>query len=146
MKTLARFFAAAVVACLFAMPSATPLAAQEFKVIVNSTNPISDISAAALGKIFLKETAGFPGGGAATPVDQAKASPVRAAFSKRVIGRPVNAVDTYWQQQIFSGKEVPPAAKASDDDVIAFVKSTPGAVGYVSAGASTAGVKVVEVK
>lgn len=146
MNTLSRFFAAAVAACLLALPSATPLAAQDFKVIVNSANPIGDISAAALSKIFLKESAGFPGGGSATPVDQGKSSAVRAAFSKRIIGRPVSAVDTYWQQQIFSGKDVPPAAKASDDDVIAFVKSTPGAIGYISAGASTAGVKVIDVK
>ncbi len=146
MNTLSRSFVAAVAACLLSLTSTAPLAAQDFKVIVNSANPISDIPAAALSKIFLKEAAAFPGGGSATPVDQGKSSPVRAAFSKRIIGRPVSAVDTYWQQQIFSGKDVPPAAKASDDDVIAFVKSTPGAVGYVSAAASTAGVKVVDVK
>ena len=142
MKTLTRFFAATISACVLA----TPLAAQEFKVIVNAANPITEIAAAALGKIFLKEALGFPGGGNATPVDLGKSSPVRAAFSKRVIGRPVSAIETYWQQQIFSGKEIPPAAKSSDDDVIVFVKSTPGAIGYVSAGASTAGVKVVVVK
>jgi ABC-type phosphate transport system substrate-binding protein len=126
--------------------AATPVAAQEFKVIVNSANNISEIPSAALGKIFLKETTTFPAGGTATPVDQSKSSPVRAAFSKRVVGRPVSAVDTYWQQQIFSGKEVPPPSKASDDEVIAFVKSNPGGIGYVSAGASVAGVKVVELK
>ena len=142
MTTLTRFFVAAISACVLA----SPMAAQEFKVIVNAANPISEISASALSKIFLKETPGFPGGGNATPVDQGKSSPVRAAFSKRVVGRPVGAIETYWQQQIFSGKEIPPAAKSSDDDIIAFVKSTPGAIGYVSAGASTAGVKVVELK
>lgn len=142
MKPLYRLFAAAAAACLLA----TPLAAQEFKVIVNAANPITEITSAALSKIFLKEAPGFPGGAAASPVDQSKASPVRAAFSKRVIGRPVSAVETYWQQQIFSGKEVPPPAKGSDDDVIALVKATPGAIGYVSAAAGTAGVKVVDVK
>ena len=70
----------------------------------------------------------------------------RAAFSEAVIGRSVGAIEIYWQQQIFSGKEVPPATKSSDDDMVAFVKSNPGAIGYVSGGASTAGVKVVEVK
>lgn len=125
---------------------ATPAAAQDFKVIVNSANSTSDLSAAVAAKIFLKETTKFPNGSAATPVDQGKASPVRAAFSKSVIGRPVSAVESYWQQQIFSGKEVPPAAKSSDDDVVAFVKGNPGAIGYVSAGASTAGVKVIDVK
>jgi ABC-type phosphate transport system substrate-binding protein len=79
-------------------------------------------------------------------VDQGKASSVRAAFSKAVLGRPVSAVESYWQQQIFSGKDVPPAAKGSDDEVVTFVKANPGAIGYVSAGASTAGVKVVDVK
>ncbi len=125
---------------------AAPASAQDFKVIVNSANATTDLSAAVASKIFLKEAAKFPNGSAATPVDQGKASPVRAAFSKAVIGRPVAAVETYWQQQIFSGKEVPPASKASDDEVIAFVKANPGAIGYVSAGASTAGVKVIDVK
>ncbi len=125
---------------------AAPAAAQDFKVIVNSANSTSELPAAVASKIFLKEAAKFPNGTAATPVDQGKASPVRAAFSKTVVGRPVAAVETYWQQQIFSGKEVPPASKSSDDDVIAFVKANPGAIGYVSGGASTAGVKVVDVK
>ena len=75
-----------------------------------------------------------------------KSSATRAAFSKAILGRPVSAVETYWQQQIFSGKEVPPTTKANDDEVIAFVKANAGAIGYVSAGASTAGVKVVDVK
>lgn len=125
---------------------AAPASAQDFKVIVNSANATTDLPAAVVSKIFLKEAAKFPNGSAATPVDQGKASPVRASFSKAVIGRPVAAVETYWQQQIFSGKEVPPAAKSSDDDVVAFVKANPGAIGYVSAGASTAGVKVIDVK
>jgi ABC-type phosphate transport system substrate-binding protein len=125
---------------------AAPAAAQDFKVIVNSANSTTDLPAATASKIFLKEVAKFPNGTAATPVDLNKASAVRAAFSKAVVGRPVGAVETYWQQQIFSGKDVPPAAKASDDEVIAFVKATPGAIGYVSAGASTAGVKVIDVK
>jgi ABC-type phosphate transport system substrate-binding protein len=126
--------------------AATPAAAQEFKVIVNTANGVSDLPAAVVSKIFLKETLTFPGGAAASPVDQSKSSALRAAFSKKVVGRPVTAVETYWQQQIFSGKEVPPPNKATDDDVIAFVKATPGGIGYVSAAAPTAGVKVVDVK
>lgn len=98
-----------LVAVIAATASAVPFA-QDFKVIVNSANSTSDLPAAVAAKIFLKETTKFPNGSAATPVDQGKASPVRAAFSKSVIGRPVSAVESYWQQQIFSGKEVPPAA------------------------------------
>ncbi len=125
---------------------AAPAAAQDFKVVANPSVAASDIAAADLAKIFLKQTSKYPDGGAAVPVDQGKASPVRAAFSQKVLGKSVGAVDTYWQQQIFSGKDVPPAAKSSDDDVIAFVKATPGAIGYVAASAGAAGVKTITVK
>ena len=42
------------------------------------------------------------------------------------------AIVAFWQQQIFSGRDVPPAEKASEKDVIAYVKDHEGAVGYVS--------------
>ena len=133
------------VACM-AVLGAHKAAAQDYKVIVNSANAATEISAEALGKIFLKQVSKFPDGAAATPVEPAKASPARAAFVKTVLGRTVQNLDTYWQQQIFSGKDVPPANKSNDDDVVAFVKSNPGAIGYVSASAAVAGVKVVTVK
>jgi hypothetical protein len=47
----------------------------------------------------------------------------------------VSAVESYWQQAIFSGRSVPPLEKASDAEVLAFVRANPGAVGYVSGGA-----------
>ena len=121
-------------------------AAQEYKVVVNSANPAGEFTADAVSKIFLKAVSKFPEGGAAIPVEPAKTSPARAAFAKTVLGRTVQNLDTYWQQQIFSGKDVPPANKASDDDVIAFVKGNPGAIGYVSGTAAVVGVKVVAVK
>lgn len=145
LKTLARVVAVLTIA-VASLGTARTVQAQEYKVIVNSANSTTEIPAAVAGKIFLKETTKFPNGTSASPVDLSKSSAVRAAFSKAVIGRPVSAVESYWQQQIFSGKDVPPSTKASDDEVIAYVKATPGAIGYVSAGASTAGVKVVDVK
>lgn len=119
--------------------------AQDFKVIVNSANAVSELTSDQAAKIFLKQ-AKFPGGSAASPVDQGKGAAVRATFTKSVVGKTVSAVETYWQQQIFSGKDVPPPTKASDDEVIAYVKSNPGGIGYVSGSAAVAGVKVVAVK
>jgi len=125
---------------------ATPAAAQGFKIVAHESVTESELPKDVVAKIFLKQAPKFPGGVAAKPVDLNKASSVRADFSTAVLGRPVAAVETYWQQQIFAGREVPPPAKASDDEVLAFVRSTPGAIGYVSAGAATAGVKVIAVK
>lgn len=139
-------FLAALALVVVALAAPREAAAQAYVVIVNPA--VSDASApkALISKIFLKQAAKLPSGATVSPIDLAKESPVRAEFTKAVHGRTMTAVETYWQQQIFSGKDVPPASKASDDDVIAFVKSNPGAIGYVSAGASLAGVKAIDVK
>lgn len=125
---------------------ARPAEAQAFKVIAHESVAETELPKDVVAKLFLKQVTKFPSGAAAKPVDLVKTSPVRAEFSTAILGRPVSAVETYWQQQIFAGKEVPPAAKASDDEVIALVRSTPGAIGYVSAGAAVSGVKVIAVK
>jgi ABC-type phosphate transport system substrate-binding protein len=55
-------------------------------------------------------------------------------------------VKSYWQQQIFSGRDVPPPEKQTENDVVAFVRSNPGAIGYVSKGVDIGrGVKALSV-
>ena len=125
---------------------ARPVQAQAFKIIAHEGVAESELPKDVVAKLFLKQTLKFPSGTVAKPVDLVKTSAVRAQFSTAILGRPISAVETYWQQQIFAGKEVPPAAKASDEEVLAYVRATPGAIGYVSAGASTSGVKVITVK
>ncbi|MDE3217269.1 MAG: substrate-binding domain-containing protein [Gemmatimonadota bacterium] len=130
---------------LFGMAAVHPAEAQEFKVIVNNANPVTELSSDAVARLFLKESATFPGGVPATPVEPAKGSATRTAFAKTVLGRTVQSLDTYWQEEIFSGRDVPPASKSTDDEVVAFVRNNPGAIGYVSGAASTPGVKVITV-
>ena len=117
-----------------------------FKIIVNSSNSSTKISKADLNAIFLKKMVKWSDGIPAVPVNQSKKSAVRDTFTATVHGKSVAAVDSYWQQQIFSGRDVPPAEKASDAEVVAFVKANAGAVGYVSDGTATGGVKVVGVE
>lgn len=146
LRSATRRTTALTVALLGALIAATPAMAQDFKVVVNSANSTSELTADMASKVFLKQVPKFPNGTAAQPVDQGKASPARLAFTRSVLGRAVSAVESYWQQQIFSGKDVPPPTKSGDDEVLAFVKANPGAIGYVSAGSSAAGVKVVTVR
>jgi ABC-type phosphate transport system substrate-binding protein len=119
--------------------------AQGFQVIAHPGVSAEEIPAAELSKVFLKKSGKLPGGEPAKPVDLPSASKVRDAFSKAVHGRGASQIESYWQQQIFAGKDVPPDTKASDAEVVAYVSATPGAIGYVSAGAATSGVKVVKV-
>ena len=116
------------------------------KIIVHPTNPLAELTAADASSLFLRKVKKFPAGDAASPVDQAKGSPARAEFAKSVHGKSASAIDTWWQQQIFGGGETPPPTKGSDAEVVAWVKATPGAIGYVSAAADVSGVKVVALK
>jgi ABC-type phosphate transport system substrate-binding protein len=134
-----------VTALVVCFSAAADVQAQEFVVIVNPANPVSELTKDEVSKLFLKRTTSWSAGGQVAAVDLAKSSKVREAFSQAVHKRATSAVDSYWQQQVFSGKDVPPPEKGADADVVAFVKGNPGAIGYVAA-ASANGVKVVSLK
>lgn len=125
---------------------AAPVAAQGYVVIVNDANSVSSVNATELSRMFMKKLNRWESGLDVVPVDLPESAAAREAFSTAVHGKSVSAVHAFWQQQIFSGRAVPPAEKASDEQVVAFVRATPGAVGYVSAGAAlSAGVRRVQV-
>jgi ABC-type phosphate transport system substrate-binding protein len=96
--------------------------------------------------VFLKKIVKWDTGTPIVPVDQVPISPVRAVFTRIVHGKPLSAIASYWQQQIFAGREVPPAEKAGDAAVLAFVKANPGAIGYLTGGVSADGVKLLTVR
>lgn len=129
---------------LVLLPGARTAAAADFKIVVNASNPIETAKAAELGQLFLKKDTRWDSGATVEPVDQASGSAVRASFSKVAHGKSVNAVTSYWQRQIFSGRATPPPELSSDAEVLSFVRSHPWAIGYVSASASVGdGLKVV---
>jgi ABC-type phosphate transport system substrate-binding protein len=128
------------------IPFGKEAAAQEYQVVVNAANSISSISKDELSKIFLKRSTKWAGGAAAVVVDLKASDTTREAFSQAVHGRGASAIRSYWQQQIFAGKEVPPEEIGSAADVLAFVAANPGAVGYVPAGTEMgSGVKAISV-
>jgi len=141
-------FFIATLALLSLVFAAGHLAAQDadFKVIAHSTNPESSMSRQDLSRIFLKKTTKWPDGRKATPVDLPAGSATRASFSKAVHKKSVDAIKAYWKQMLFSGREVPPSERASVQDVVDYVQSTPGAVGYVSSTAAVDKCKVLAVR
>lgn len=133
----------AALALLLALMATPPQTS--FVAVVNEANGVTSVHAAELSKMFLGKTSRWPSGVAVVPVDLAQAG-ARAAFSEAVHHKSVAAVRAYWQQQIFSGRGVPPVEKASNGEVLDFIRATPGAVGYVAAGTPLgAGVKAIQV-
>jgi len=76
----------------------------------------------------------------------AKGGPTHEAFLKEYLGKNDAALQAFYRSLVFTGKGSMPKALASDADVVAYVAKTKGAVGYVSAGASTDGVKTLQVR
>lgn len=120
-------------------------AAESYRVIVNSASGVSTLTAKDVSAYFLKIKTHWGSGAKIVPVDLAADAEARKKFSEDVHRRSVAAVNAYWQQQIFSGRSLPPLELKDDTAVIAFVKANPDAIGYVSSSANITEVKVVDV-
>jgi ABC-type phosphate transport system substrate-binding protein len=136
------------VAMALAVLSPPPRVAAEggYRIVVNPSNPLTVVDRADLARVFMKMVTSWPNGTPATAIDQPRTAAVRAAFSRDVHKMDVDAVAARWAALVYSGREVPPAVKASDEEVVDFVRHNPGAVGYVSADAPTDGVKVLSLR
>ena len=123
--------------------AAAPAFAADVQVIAN-TNVSGDLSAADVKEIFLgaKDSVG---GTAVVPV-LASAGPTHEAFLKTYVGKSDQALRNHFKSLVFTGKGSMPKSFASDAEVIKYVASTKGAIGYVSGGAELAGVKKLLVK
>lgn len=117
-----------------------------YQIVVHATNTTGVVDRGFLEDAFLKKVTTWPSGEVIRPVDLASSSPVRRKFTDDVLRRSVEAVKGYWQQRIFSGRDVPPPELDGDDDVVKYVIKHDGAVGYVSGGANLNGSKVLSVR
>jgi ABC-type phosphate transport system substrate-binding protein len=116
------------------LASADPPPPPAFVVVVHPSNPSRTLSRKFVSEVFLKKTTRWPDGSVIHPADLVPEAPARARFSEDVLKRSVAEVKNYWQQVIFSGRDVPPPELPDDDSVLKFVAKNAGAIGYVSGG------------
>lgn len=138
-RLVCTFLVAAVV--LFA-PHA---AAQKFVVVVNPRNPVPRLSQSQVTRIYLGKLQGWSINGQiqpVSPVDQHADSPVRVAFSQRVLRRSVSETASYWRQELYAGRNVPPIEQ-TEAEALETVRTVVGAIAYVSDKADLRGVKIV---
>jgi hypothetical protein len=119
-----------------------------YVVVVNPRNPISRLTTTQLSRIYLGKLQGWDINGQIQPiaaVDQKSDSPLRAAFTQRVLRRSLSEAESYWRQEIYAGRNVPPPEQ-SEADALATVREMVGGIAYVSVNADLRGVKVVIVQ
>lgn len=120
----------------------TPLAFADVVVIVNPSNSAS-IDEEQIAKIFLGQTKTFSNGSEAIPIDQ-KEGPVREDFGNKFLKKNPSQLKAQWARQIFTGGAKPPKEMASDDEILKFVASTPGAIAYMDSSKVNKTVKVIK--
>jgi ABC-type phosphate transport system substrate-binding protein len=124
----------------------TDAADESFKVIVNPENPITAVSRTFLRDAYLKRAADWGHGTTVRPVDLSRPSSVRERFTHEVLRKSPSQLKNYWNQQIFSGKGVPPPAATSPMGVIEYVMDHPGAIGYLPSSVDPGSAKVILVR
>lgn len=140
---------ALILFALIAVLGAPRLQASEaqgaYVVVVNPANPRTTLDRKLVEDAFLKKVTTWPDGVAIHPVDLPPSSPVRRRFSEEVLARSVAIVRLYWQQRIFTGRDIPPPELDTDADVVQYVLKRDGGIGYVSAGANVGACKTVTI-
>jgi ABC-type phosphate transport system substrate-binding protein len=100
----------------------------EIVVIANSKAGLTALTPAQVEDIFMGRTSTFPNGKAAQAVDHAL---LRPDFYRRLVNRPIEQIDAYWARIVFTGRNVPPPQLPGDGAVLAAVRKSETAIGYL---------------
>lgn len=116
--------------------------ASDVKVIVNKGVPEDSVDADTVKAIFLGKKSSWSDG---SPIKFVilKSGSTHDVFLKTYVKKTAIQFSTYWKKQVFTGKGTIPKSFDSEGELIAYVASKSGVVGYVSGTADTASVKVV---
>lgn len=136
---------------LAAPPKPALAAGDPIVVIVNSSNPVDNVSMSELKKLFLSDRDRWDTGKSVAPVMVVAGSAERTAFLKIVCGMGDADFSKYFLQAAFTGKSATPPKEVTNAAALkSFVASSPGAIGFVKAqdfhgDGSDGGVKSVKV-
>jgi ABC-type phosphate transport system substrate-binding protein len=120
--------------------------AQGVVVVANSGVKATDVEANELRDIFSGDKSSLKDGSRVTPVTL-KGGPVHEAFLRQYVGKNDAAYRAAWRSLVFTGQGAMPRTFDTEAALVEYVAATPGAIGYVSAGAANhPGVKTLAVR
>ena len=83
------------------------------------------------------------GGISVKPINASAGSTTRQRFLQVFLNQDDENYIAYWTVRRYIGKGVPPKEAASASEVIRYVQSTPGAIGYIDESSVTPGLNIV---
>ncbi|VAX20037.1 hypothetical protein MNBD_NITROSPINAE02-1389 [hydrothermal vent metagenome] len=129
---------------------AYPDSNKKLVIVVNKNNTVDELSANELRNIFLGKMSFWPNGASVKMCDLTEPavddeSSSRAVLARRFLHKELTTLKIYWIKMIFSGKGRPPSSVGSADEVIRFVSSHEGGIGYVEPQYVTGEVKTIKI-
>jgi ABC-type phosphate transport system substrate-binding protein len=117
-------------------------AAADLVIIANPGVAETALDTRDLQRIYLGKQTQWQDDSSIVPV-MLKSGPLNDQFIENYIDRSVQRFVTYWRQMVFTGKGIPPKSFVQESDLVEYVASTPGSVGFASADTKVSGVKVL---
>ena len=115
----------------------------ELVVVVNARCGVAAMTRNEVINIFFGRNRQFFNAVEAQPVDLADSHPDRERFYAGLVGKDLSEVNAYWSRQVFSGRMQPPSKVNTTEDVVKWVTSHPGGIGFVDLSKADARVRVV---
>ncbi|RIX45666.1 MAG: hypothetical protein D3M94_12650 [Rhodocyclales bacterium GT-UBC] len=112
-------------------------------VVVNARTGVAVMTRNEIVNIFFGRYRQFFNGIEAQPVDLVDANPDRARFYSALVGKDLSDVNAYWSRQVFSGRMQAPPRVNTVDEVLRWVSTHPGGIGFVDLSKADARVRVV---
>ena len=118
--------------------------AGEIAIVGNKDLTVDSLSKKDLKSIFLGKKTQWDNGKKIIFVIL-KTGDVHESFLKQFIGKSVSQYANFWKKMVFTGKGKKPKSFQTEDELVAFVGNTSGAVGYILSGSKADGVKSLSV-
>lgn len=138
---LRRLYFYLVLGWLLLLPVGDALA--DLVVVVNARNGVAVMTRNEVVNIFFGRYRQFFNGVEAQPVDLVDSNPERARFYAGLVGKDISEVNAYWSRLIFSGRVQAPPRMSNAEEVLKWVSSHPGGIGFVELSKADARVRVV---
>lgn len=110
-------------------------------VVVIGHAGLGKMDAATIQKIFMGKT--IEVGGVYVTAINLKSSPLRQKFLQTFLKQDDDKYTAYWMVRRYVGKGLPPREVATPPEVITFVQSTAGAIGYIDESDLKTGLNVI---
>lgn len=129
-------------ACALVLMAIPANSGQPALVICNSSVPHDSLSSGDIQQIFLGRKTRWADDQKISFV-LLKEGEIHAEFLKTYLSRTPSQYQAFWRKMVFTGQSGLPPSFSTPEEVLNYVAGTPGAIGYVPAGLSHKGVKVV---